>query len=518
MKNQKPLLTILILLIVFISSVYGMLATEDGQDLSVKEQARSDLIFIDSMKQYGNLERPVVPFPHDIHTEALKKQDKDCSACHLQDNNRMSLKFKHTAEMNKKDKMDLFHSACIGCHNDTAAARLTTGPRECGGCHLKTETPSSRTPMQFDKSLHFRHSRAQDNKCDACHHEYSEKEKKLVYVKGKEGSCRYCHTDNADKKILPMPAASHVACIDCHRKTIEQKKKSGPVTCHGCHDSATQKQYEKIKEVPRFDRNQPDQIFIKKGKEDKDGRMGRVAFDHLAHEAANDTCIQCHHKNLDACSSCHTIRGDKKGNWVKLEQAMHKVENQSGCMGCHRSRQQAIECSGCHASPRNIGTMDVAACQSCHQSTLSKADEKDPSVYSHEAAGRFLKNRVPITRTYADKDIPDKVMIDHLSDQYKPVEMPHRKIVHALTEGIKDDRLAGYFHKSEDTICRGCHHNSPASLQPPKCISCHGIQTAENNRVSRPNLMGAYHLQCMECHRNMGLTKLAGCTRCHEKK
>jgi hypothetical protein len=518
MKNRKSLLQSAILFVTVILSFYGIHAYGSGKDLQAPEHARADLVFIDSMKQFGPLERPVVTFPHDLHTAALKKQEKDCSVCHLSDNNRMSLKFKHTKNIQKKDLMNLFHSDCIGCHKEAAAARLKTGPVECGECHRKKIVLSSRKPVRFDKSLHYRHSKAQDNKCEACHHEYNENTKKLVYAKGKEGSCRYCHLENTEKNVQSISTASHVACIDCHRKTAEKNKKTGPVTCYGCHDEADQKKYEIISEVPRFDRKQPDQVFIKKGKMDKDGRMSRVPFDHQAHEKYNDTCIQCHHKDLNACSSCHTLKGTKEGGWIKLEQAMHQLVDQSSCQGCHRIRQQTTECAGCHTFAGKIRTPDNTSCQTCHQQPLSDINENDQAVFSDQAAANLLAKRVAITKTYADKDIPDKVMISQLSDQYKPVEMPHRKMVQSLMDGVKNDKLAGYFHKNEGTICQGCHHNSPVSLKPPKCGSCHGKKTIENKLMFRPGLMGAYHLQCMECHQNMELKKLSGCIQCHEKK
>lgn len=518
MKNRKLLPKSVILLIIFILNCYGTYATGGGKNQEVFESARSDIVIIDSMKQFGPLERPAVTFLHDLHTEALQKQEKNCSSCHLQNKNRLSLEFKNSKGMQKKKLMDLYHSACIGCHKENTTARLSTGPVECGGCHRKMRIPSSRMPMGFDKSLHYRHTQSQNNKCDTCHHEYDINMKKLIYVKGKEVSCRYCHKKNEEKKILPMSTVSHVACINCHRNNSEQKKKNGPVTCYGCHDAENQKKYEKRYEVPRLDRNQPGQVFIKKGIMGKAGQMDRVAFDHQAHEGYNDTCIQCHHKDLNACSSCHTLKGDKEGNGVNLEQAMHKFTKQSSCLGCHQSRKQATECVGCHAFAGNIRTTDTMSCKSCHMYPLAGIDENDPSVFNNPAAAQALNKRVAITRTYADKDIPDKVIISQLQNQYKPVEMPHRKMVHNLMDGMKDNNLARYFHKSEGTICQGCHHNSPASLHPPKCGSCHGKKTVGEKIQLRPGLMGAYHLQCMECHQNMGLKKLSGCTECHAKK
>ena len=56
-------------------------------------ESRADIIRIDSMKEFGRLDRRPVFFLHQKHTEALERQNKDCSACHLPENNVRSNKF-----------------------------------------------------------------------------------------------------------------------------------------------------------------------------------------------------------------------------------------------------------------------------------------------------------------------------------------------------------------------------------------------------------------------------------------
>jgi DnaJ-class molecular chaperone len=84
---------------------------------------------------------------------------------------------------------------------------------------------------------------------------------------------------------------------------------------------------------------------------------------------------------------------------------------------------------------------------------------------------------------------------------------------------IKGNKIANYFHSDAGTMCQGCHHASPETRKPPKCSSCHGKPFDANNPL-RPGLMAAYHQQCMECHRAMGLKKpqATDCTGCHKKK
>jgi hypothetical protein len=135
-----------------------------------------------------------------------------------------------------------------------------------------------------------------------------------------------------------------------------------------------------------------------------------------------------------------------------------------------------------------------------------------------EAAG-ILENREAMTATYNPQDIPETVMIDTLMNKYEPVKLPHRKIVQSMVVNINNNKLANFFHHEKGTVCQGCHHNSPAAKEPPKCISCHGKPFNAKDPF-KPGLMAAYHRQCMECHKAMGIKKPVStdCTACHQKK
>ena len=123
------------------------------------------------------------------------------------------------------------------------------------------------------------------------------------------------------------------------------------------------------------------------------------------------------------------------------------------------------------------------------------------------------------TKTFAADRIPEKVTIGMLTNRFEPAAFPHRKIVNALIDKTRDNRLAGYFHSEKGTLCQGCHHNSPAAKTPPKCISCHSKPFNAKDPF-KPGLIAAYHRQCMECHKSMGIAKpvSANCTACHQKK
>jgi hypothetical protein len=58
-----------------------------------------------------------------------------------------------------------------------------------------------------------------------------------------------------------------------------------------------------------------------------------------------------------------------------------------------------------------------------------------------------------------------------------------------------------------------------AKKQVPQCVACHTARTEPLKR--RPALLGAYHQQCLGCHRQMGGTEEEmpqKCEGCHEEK
>jgi len=514
------LVTIVILLISSMGS-FVVEAVSKAPDQTPSYQFRPDIITFDMLKDTFK-----TVFLHDKHTDALEKKKKDCTICHLDENGRMSLKFMRTKEVSQEELTQIYCDNCTKCHSEIIAAGEKAGPTKCD--EFQKERPlikSSRMPFGFDKSLHYRHYKVQKNKCERCHHEYDPKNKKLFYAKNKEGTCRYCHKkeaqEPASEKRIYMRQAFHLACVDCHLKTMAKNMLAGPVTCRGCHDIKEQKKIEKVDKVPRIKRKQPDIVLIKTG--DNKGletQMYRVPFAHKAHERYNDNCRVCHHADLQSCAGCHTLTGSEKGKYVKLKDAMHMPGTKQSCMGCHEANMQNKACAGCHASMEKDRQQDSAACMKCHM-----APPKKSTGVLYQAGERKLARMMPeiwqaIFGTKHDTiDIPKKVIIKEISDRYEPVELEHRKIVYYLQKKINDSKLASYFHPVGTTFCRGCHHNSPASGNPPKCASCHGKPFNEKH-LFMPGLKGAYHLQCMGCHNEMGIEKPANvdCKGCHIEK
>jgi hypothetical protein len=177
-----------ILFTVTIVSIYTMGAQEVMEEPSNTSETRADVITIDTLKGFGGLERQKVVFLHDLHTDALEKKNKDCSTCHLSENDRLSPKFKRLKDTGRQDVMDIYHADCMACHKEMSTAGEKAGPVEvCGECHRdKAKAISLREPMGFDKSLHFRHSEANKDKCELCHHEYDKKAKSCFTQKRKK--------------------------------------------------------------------------------------------------------------------------------------------------------------------------------------------------------------------------------------------------------------------------------------------------------------------------------------------
>jgi len=518
-------------------AIYGMgFKSSEGQAAEADQEAmadsRADIIEIDSMKAFGELERPKVPFLHDAHADALDKEKKDCSECHPSEGNRLSPRFKRplsSKDIGKSEFMDLYHSNCLGCHKERTGAGLIAGPvEECGHCHIsRPSIQSIRQPFGLDKSLHYRHIKSLDSKCESCHHQYDEAQKALVYIKDTAESCRYCHGLEKVENRMPMQLASHLACIDCHKKKKAQKSAAGPINCGGCHDPSKQKMIQSIAPVPRIERNQPDLIYIKKGSKDPymnldtylDPKMARVPFDHNYHEEANESCRSCHHAELTSCNNCHTLAGSEKGEGVTLEQAMHQSDSDKSCIGCHGQRIKETQCAGCHLFLSENQPGKTGTCLKCHKGP--SPDDLPPSALSENTISATMVSLSPTTQpeTFNGTDIPEKVVIKALTDKYEMVTLPHLKMIDAIWQKIKKSRLAGRFHGQQDTLCQGCHHNSPVSKKPPRCGSCHGKPFNEKDPY-KPGLMAAYHGQCMGCHNEMKIAKPASvdCTGCHAEK
>lgn len=99
--------------------------------------------------------------------------------------------------------------------------------------------------------------------------------------------------------------------------------------------------------------------------------------------------------------------------------------------------------------------------------------------------------------------LPEVIILDQVPGCYGSVRFDHR--VHVQMSAIKDD-------------CKACHHELPAgarlanTVSPRSCRSCHEPQVVSVT-ADKPGLRGAYHRQCLSCHRDWAHEN--GCGFCH---
>jgi len=545
---DRKIFFIILIGTIFISSlIFAFSATsKEHQEKGAGSQVGN--VYIDAISQNKQLSMPMVRFGHDMHTEVLEKQGKDCQTCHVQKEEGLVFFYERSGSIEDAAALKtIYHENCIGCHASMHEDGEASGPLdgECRSCHTGVSGDRSQ-PFVMEKALHYTHWASEDiahkgaeKNCGACHHQYDSEREVLYWEKGSEQNCRYCHEDPQQDDIRSMRGAAHDQCVRCHAKKRDgAMSEAGPVHCEGCHsDSARQeiersgrKLEEKMGEIPRLERGQPKAALMlpADGGQNKEatspqGGVGPVPFDHRGHETSTDTCRVCHHKSLEACSECHTVAGSEKGGFVQLSQAMHETQSQRSCQGCHEQEKKAASCAGCHDfMPAPDQTGETEKCRACHLEgdqapSVSEAAAMN-ATNRRETARLFIEARDTSQELYDREDIPQTVTIDVLANEYEAVEMPHRQIIQAMAEDIEGNGMAGYFHREKGTLCQGCHHNSPASKEPPTCRSCHGKPFNEKAPL-KPGLQAAYHQQCMNCHEAMNVEEPANrdCTACHEK-
>jgi hypothetical protein len=526
-RLRDGILFLLIITITLFCSSYGNTS---------QNPERFDLIRIRLSSPPEGYQMPEVLFPHDRHTEAV--ENTSCEPCHLKKENIFVFKLKRLKDDGFEKDKKLYHQACIGCHTDRRDQGLKSGPLtgECRMCH--TQNPpyvDASQPFGMDNSLHYRHVLAdrirsvEDEKkenCSACHHEYDKALNKTVYTKGKEGTCRYCHKQEKTENVRSFKTVAHEDCLNCHVALNLYNKKAGPTNCAACHAPEKQSKIAKLKKIPRIKRNQPDSVLLSAWLKDavesgtpSDQFVEPVAFDHRSHEKQVKNCRSCHHESMDACTACHTRSGTEKSKFIRLEQAMHSPDTSRSCLGCHRESMKSGDCAGCHVQ-MTTGQFDEFQCNPCH--TIARESLKplpQNNASRTDIAATAIKARSAKGATLLDGQIPEKVTIDIMADQYDGVLFPHRKIVRSLIERTRKSRLAQYFHRQTTSVCVGCHHNGPSAGAYPKCAACHGMWPGTVDK-GKPGLKGAYHGQCMTCHQRMGIEKplSTDCTACHPKK
>jgi len=129
-------------------------------------------------------------------------------------------------------------------------------------------------------------------------------------------------------------------------------------------------------------------------------------------------------------------------------------------------------------------------CKTCHACEYPTAD--DPCL---KACPRFKMEMVH----RSPDEAPAVTVLDELENRYEPVVFPHK--LHAQMSEISGG-------------CLNCHHYNTIGPVLP-CKKCHSTERKRDD-VSKPDLRGAYHQQCLRCHRQW--SHQTECESCHKIK
>lgn len=519
------------------------------------EEPVERFIFISIPDAFEDLDRAPVKFYHDKHALALEKEG--CEKCHPRDEkNKFFFTFpKERDESNKDALMNGYHDSCIGCHQEMTDAGEKTGPLTCGECHVIEEGYHKKEYLPimpeyyevlrdtyhkdclachqepakaaedaggldwksfyvkeqplleetwpevfFDYFLHDKHDKTLEEKCELCHYISPERERELA-AEGKEPACKDWLRELDESQSFTERKTAHPRCINCHLERKEEgEEKAGPVYCKDCH-TGTERTTEEMADVPRSACDQEEKILIQI---EEDARAKGVPFNHKTHQENTRSCQDCHHETLRPCKECHTMKGSDEGDGITLAEAYHEVSSPWSCIGCHETEKKKENCAGCHHLMAS-GLVE-SACDTCHTGSLESLDR-----------GRKL----PAPEELFPEDLKDELEINILENEYKPSAVLHKQIVKKLTDISNESTLASYFHVEETTICAGCHHLGPIEKKQtiPPCSTCHTVRKEPERET--PTLLGAYHQQCLGCHRHMGGTEEEmpqDCAGCHKEK
>lgn len=136
------------------------------------------------------------------------------------------------------------------------------------------------------------------------------------------------------------------------------------------------------------------------------------------------------------------------------------------------------------------GASDCRRCHTCDRPTPENRCLPECTRSRMLAGGAYLP----------EYEGPDVIILDAVGGTYLPVPFDHK----------------GHAKMAEMTLgCVACHHYTPAGQPHPACKTCHDVSSADAS-IRKPGLRGAYHRQCLNCHREWINEK--DCAVCHRKK
>jgi hypothetical protein len=318
----------------------------------------------------------------------------------------------------------------------------------------------------------------------------------------KEEGCGACHPENQNKAITgtylytypkDKPKGSdqvlmdsyHGACMGCHNQRQKQGKKSGAVTCGGCHVKEEREVLEYGAVGPAYysgvdDIYHKDCIACHKGNEkvkkeaepldwkefyitirkQEEARWPASVHDYYWHYQ--------HEKALEKkCDLCHHLYSEEQ------KKLIYQEGTESSCQDCHRGKDEKkkrsyrnvahSQCITCHLNRDKVGQKaGPATCGGCH------GKEKQ----------RTLQELADIPRPQVKQR--DEYLIKIDDARMKEVPFGHKA------------------HEGYTATCRACHHETQKA-----CKECHPLKgIKEGGYVT---LAQAYHevssqWSCIGCH------------------
>lgn len=301
---------------------------------------------------------------------------------------------------------------CAGCHEDVHRAKLGTN---CADCHDERDwkpsaqiTKHNRTRfplvgahaavacLRCHPGASVSNFDATSTRCEDCHQQDLARATSPDHaLQGWTSGCDRCHIPTSwtgagfNHPAFPLTGAhAPLACSACH---VGNDFSSAPTTCVGCHQS----DYDGTTDPPHQAAGFP--TLCQNCHSTSSWTPARFAHTGFpltgAHTAADcsachgggvyqglpTACVACHQAEYDATTdpnhaaagfptTCQTCHGTSTWNGATFAHTQFPIQS-----GAH----QALDCTQCHATPRNYGQF---TCTDCHEHSQSATDADHDEV------------------------------------------------------------------------------------------------------------------------------------------
>ncbi|CEG29058.1 NapC/NirT family cytochrome c [Bacillus sp. B-jedd] len=298
------------------------------------------------------------------------------------------------------------------------------------------------------------------------------------------GFCSSCH--EMKPEFYTWKASSHgeVDCVNCHIepgvKNLAKAKGNGIVELVKKQTNAYTAPIQMPKDIPDSSCEKCHNVYKREVTP-----SGDLIIPHDKHKNKGIECVQCHsgvaHGKI--AERKVTFKSDYQKWDITLGKAMmsdKKFTNpkMEKCMDCHKARKVTTECTACHTTGMypeshkktdfaqeihgSIANKNVKECNDCHK----YMSDKESSLFDETPAHtQFLK-----------------------------------------TNKVEDKKANSHEFAKENTYCKSCHTQRPASHtkgftkshgvlaknNESKCIACHDYQKTGLNKTS--------NVTCSSCH------------------